>query len=204
MVKWGKTMKENPDKFTKKECEYLLKLARRAIQYALNTGQELQVKPQDVPTEKLTKNGACFVTLYKKPGKQLRGCIGSLEARRPLVFDVVQNALNSAFNDPRFRPLEPYEFKDIQIEISILTPQKELKVDSADDLLKKLIPGKHGLTIQKGWNRATFLPIVWDELKDKEEFLAELCMKAGLQPGEWKDVKHMKFYTYTAFVCEES
>jgi len=189
--------------FSKEECDYLLKLARKTIKRALDTGTRMDINPTDVPTEKLIKDGACFVTLYRKPGKQLRGCIGSLEARRPLVFDVVENSLNAAFNDPRFRQLEPYEFKDITIEISILTPKKELHVKSSEDLLNKLVPKKHGLVIEKGWNRATFLPIVWDELTDKQEFLAELCVKAGLRPDEWKDTKHMKFYTYTTVLCEE-
>jgi len=198
------TEKQNDiEKLTRKECDYLLKLARKSIIHMLDTANRISINPGEVPTKRLTENGAVFVTLYKKPGKVLRGCIGSLKARRPLVFDVAENAINSAFNDPRFKPLAPYEMKDIRIEISILTPQTELRVDSSNELLEKLIPGRHGLTIEKKWNRATFLPIVWKELKNKNEFLTELCTKAGLAGNEWKDVKHMKFYTYTAIICEE-
>jgi AmmeMemoRadiSam system protein A len=143
------------------------------------------------------------VTLYTGAAKELRGCIGSLEASRPLVFDVAENALSSAFGDPRFPSVRLEEMKDITIEISVLTVPKPLPVESAQDLLAKLIPGKHGLIIEKGYARATFLPVVWEDLRSKEEFLSHLCMKAGLSPDEWKDAKSMAFYTYEAQKFEE-
>jgi AmmeMemoRadiSam system protein A len=190
-------------RFNKTEREFLLKLARRTMEYFLKNGRKLEVKPTDLPSPKLIEDGAAFVTLYIGKEKALRGCIGSLEAKRPIVFDVVNNAINAAFDDPRFQPVQEYELKTIKIEISVLTPAEPLKVKDADDLLKKLIPGKHGLIIQKGWNRATFLPIVWKEIPDKEQFLNELCQKAGLMPYEWKDTEEMEFYTYEAEEFEE-
>src|SRR5208283_582108 len=191
------------DLLTKSEGAYLLKIARTAIETYLKSHERLEIKPSDVPGKRLAEDGACFVTLYIGKDRALRGCIGSLEASPPLVFDVADNALNSAFGDPRFPKVCPDELKDIKIEISVLTPPKKIEVSSAEDLLKKLIPRKHGLTIQKGWARATFLPVVWDELKDKKEFLSHLCMKAGLDPEEWKDTKTMEFFVYQAQEFEE-
>lgn len=184
-------MSEN---LTTKEREFLLKLARQAIGHYLKTGQKLAVSPGDVPSERLAENGAVFVTLYK--GKRLRGCIGSLEAKRPLVFDVVENALYAAFGDPRFPPLTAPELPDIRISISVLTKPEALEAKDAVDLLKKLIPEKHGLIIRKGFAQATFLPVVWKELPKKEQFLAELCQKAGLMPDEWKKTDEMEFFVY--------
>ncbi len=188
---------------TKSEGAYLLKTARASIETYLKSHERLEIMPSDVPTKSLAEDGACFVTLYIGKDRSLRGCIGSLEASRPLVFDVADNALNSAFGDPRFPKVRTEEMKDIKIEISVLTKPVKLEVSSAKDLLKKLIPRKHGLTIQKGWARATFLPVVWDELKEKEEFLSHLCMKAGLGPEEWKDTGSMEFFVYQAQEFEE-
>ena len=96
------------------------------------------------------------------------------------------------------------EFDGIKIEISVLTPPKRLVVSSSEDLLEKLVPRKHGLIIEKGYARATFLPVVWEEIKTKEEFLSQLCLKAGLRPEEWKDTAHMAFFTYIAQEFQES
>ena len=191
------------DLLTKSEGAYLLKIARKAIETYLKSHERLEIKPSDVPGKRLAEDGACFVTLYVGKDRSLRGCIGSLEASRPLVFDVADNALNSAFGDPRFPKVRPDEMKDIKIEISVLTPPRKLEVSSANDLLKKLAPRKYGLTIEKGWARATFLPVVWDELKEKEDFLSHLCMKAGLEPDAWKDTRSMEFFIYQAQEFEE-
>jgi uncharacterized protein len=188
---------------SKNEGAYLLKIARAAIETYLERHERLEIDPSEVPSKRLAEDGACFVTLYIGKNCSLRGCIGSLEASRPLVFDTVDNALNSAFGDPRFPKVRSDELKDIKIEISVLSAPKKLEVSSAKDLLKKLIPRKHGLTIQKGWARATFLPVVWDELKEKEEFLSHLCMKAGLGPEDWKDTERMEFFVYEAQEFEE-
>jgi uncharacterized protein len=180
----------------KNEREFLLKLARESIDTYFKSGKRMELPPKSVPSKGMTENGACFVTLHI--GTQLRGCIGTLEAHRPLVFDVIENALSSAFEDPRFYPLRPDELPKVTISISVLSAPKPFPVKDAADLLKKLVPCKHGLIIQKGYARATFLPVVWEDLKKKEEFLAHLCMKAGLAADEWRDTKGIEFFVYEA------
>jgi len=189
------------EKINEKEKKYLLSLARKTIEYYFKTGRKLDIKPGDVPSARLIEDGACFETMYI--GKGLRGCIGSLEARRPLVFDVVNNAIDSAFSDPRFYPLKEEELSKVKFSISVLTRPEPLKVKDKDDLLKKLIPNKHGLIIQLGFHRATYLPVVWEQLPDKVQFLSELCEKAGLPSDAWKDTDEMDFYTYEAEEFEE-
>ena len=188
--------------FTKNEKDYLLKLARGSIEHYFKTGNRMDIKPQDVPTKQLTEDGACFVTMYI--GKALRGCIGSLQARRPLVFDVLDNALHSAFGDPRFYPLKEEELSNVKFTISILTKPVPLEVKDAKDLLKKLKPKKHGLIIQKGSRSATYLPAVWEQLPKKEGFLSELCEKAGLPEDAWRDTTEMIFQVYEAVEFGES
>lgn len=184
------------EKLNDKEKRFLLETARKAVSEYLKQGKRLDLKPGEVPSKKLTEKGACFVTIYK--GEELRGCIGSLEAARPLVFDVIDNALNAAFGDPRFFQLTQDELPQVRFSISVLTKPEKLEVKDADDLMKKLVPRKHGLIIQKGYARSTFLPAVWEQLPDKKEFLAHLCMKAGLGPMEWSDTRGMEFQVYEA------
>jgi len=183
-------------KLDAKEQKFLLALARKSIDYFCKNGKQMTLDPKDVPTKRLTEDGACFVTLYKNG--ELRGCIGTLEAHRPLVMDVIDNSVCSAFSDPRFPELKGDELPKIKISISFLTPPEKFPVKDEKDLLERLVPEKHGLIIHKGYARATFLPVVWEQLPDKREFLAHLCMKAGLGPDEWKDTKSMKFFVYEA------
>lgn len=179
-----------------KNGKFLVDLARKAIILYLEKQEVLDIDPGKVPNKEMAEKRACFVTLMKKG--ELRGCIGSLEPGRPLVFDVIQNAINAAFEDPRFYPVTTDELDDIQIEISVLTVPEKIPIKSREDLLEKLVPGKHGLIIQKGWNRATFLPSVWEQLPEKEKFLSRLCSKAGLAPDEWKHPEKMQFHFYEA------
>ena len=176
------------------EGRYLLGLARKAITAYLEDGKVLEVEPSDVP-KSLTENGACFTTLYEKG--ELRGCIGTLEAHRPLAFDVVDNIISAAIKDPRFYPVTKEELPDLSIEISVLTKPERLDVDGPQELLEALVPGKHGLIIQKGVAKATFLPLVWKKLPKKEDFLSQLCMKAGMLPDSWKQ-PGVSFFIYEA------
>jgi AmmeMemoRadiSam system protein A len=185
-------------KLKEEEGKILVRFAKRAIEHYLKNGTRLEIKPSEVPSANLVRDGACFVSIYIGKDKALRGCIGSLEACRPLVLDVVDNALNAAFGDPRFHPLRPQELKDVRIEVSVLTPNRKLEVKSPDELLKKLEPRRDGVTIKKGWVRATFLPVVWEQIPDKAEFLCHLCVKAGLSPEEWKNTEGMEFFVYEA------
>jgi AmmeMemoRadiSam system protein A len=180
----------------KKERAYLLKLARSAVGFYLKEGKAPELKPGEVPHRKLVENGACFVTLHH--GGKLRGCIGTLEAHRPLVFDVIDNALNAALGDPRFQAVSLEELPDVKFSISVLTAPKRLPVKGSGDLLGKLKPHKDGLTVRCGYACATFLPVVWKEIPAKRDFLSQLCMKAGLAPNAWMDTREMEFYTYEA------
>ena len=185
-----------PSKLTGVDKSFLLSLARRAISSYFETGKRLEPTQKEIPSPNVLEQGACFVTLHLHG--ELRGCIGSLVAHRPLLNDVIENALASAFEDTRFDPLTKEELKLVKISISYLTPPKPFPVKDSGDLLAKLIPHKHGLILQKGMARATFLPAVWEELPKKEDFLSHLCMKAGLSPVEWKNTKGMIFQVYEA------
>lgn len=180
--------------------KFLLSIARKAIQHYLSTGEELKLAPGEVPSKNLVEDGACFVTLRK--GEKLRGCIGSLAAHRPLFMDVIDNAISSAVRDPRFPPLAFQELKDVKISISVLTKPKEFPVKSPEELIEKLVPHKHGLIMEQDMMRATFLPAVWDEIPEKEEFLKHLSMKMGLAPDGWKNPK-TKFFVYEAIEFSE-
>ncbi|MFY9707116.1 MAG: AmmeMemoRadiSam system protein A [Desulfobacterales bacterium] len=160
----------------------LLKLARSAITAELVGGDEV-IRPAN-PSAALQEKCGSFVTLHKN--KALRGCIGTIEATRSLLAGVEDNARNSAFRDPRFPPLEADELPAIDIEISVLSVPVALKYDDADDLLKKLQPGIHGVIISRAWHSATFLPQVWEQLPDTTSFLEHLCLKAGLEKNSWK------------------
>jgi len=184
----------------KEDKKFLLNLARKSIHHYLSKGKLLEMGPGEIPSKELIEDGACFVTLHKNG--ELRGCIGSLEAHRPLFIDVIDNAVASAVEDPRFQPLSLRELGKVTISISILTKPKPLPVSSPDDLLKKLIPNKHGLILERGLARATFLPVVWEQLPGKEEFLQHLSMKAGLSSDGWKDPQ-TKFYVYEAIEFSE-
>jgi AmmeMemoRadiSam system protein A len=203
IVLWAMAAMHFTDDFmelTEEDKKFLLELARKSIRHYLTTGSRLQPEPSEIPSKTLVEEGASFVSLHM--GKELRGCIGSLEARRPLFMDVIDNAVASAVGDPRFYPLTLDELEKARISISILTKPEELPVKNPEELLEKLIPKKHGLIIQQGVAKATFLPAVWEQIHEKEEFLSRLSMKAGLSPDGWKDPK-TKFFVYEAIEFSE-
>lgn len=168
---------------SEREKKFCGSLAHKSIEYFFDNGALLKVEKEDVP-EKLLEKKACFVTLTKNGN--LRGCIGHLEAVRPLYVGIIENAVNAAFCDSRFPPLGRDELSSLKVEVSVLTDPIEVKFSSCDVLLKKISAGKDGLIIQKGDCSATFLPSVWEELPEKEEFLSHLCLKAGLSAEEWR------------------
>ena len=158
----------------------LLSIARNAI--AKRFG--LAVQAVD-PLPELAEPAATFVTLTQDG--QLRGCIGSLEAHRPLASDVAENAVAAAFRDSRFAPLSPAEFARTRVEVSLLTPPEPFTVTSEADALARLRPGIDGLVISYGRRRATFLPQVWESLPEPRQFLAQLKLKAGLPADFWHE-----------------
>ena len=160
----------------------LLEVARASIQHGLLHGQALVVNPADYP-EALRPLRATFVTL--EIGGQLRGCIGTLVARQPLVQDVAVHAFAAAFEDPRFSELRESEFSKLELHISVLSPPEALHFASEDALLAQLRPGVDGLILQFRHHRATFLPAVWEQLPEPYLFLAQLKQKAGLPLNFW-------------------
>ena len=155
----------------------LLDTARDSIEHGLMEEKPLDVVPDDVAPG-LRALGASFVTLTI--AKALRGCIGSLEAVRPLIVDVAQHAYAAAFCDPRFRPLDPEEFARLTVHISVLSPSTPVPFESEESLAKALRPGVDGLIIARGQHRATFLPAVWQSIPDRHQFIRHLKTKAGL------------------------
>lgn len=187
--------------FTKEQGMALVALARRTIQENLGVMPPANPKlAEALADEELHVKTGTFVTLTMNG--QLRGCIGSLEGREPLVDSVKHNALNAAFRDPRFSGLTKRELDKVHVEVSILTEPKPLAYADAQDLLKKLRPGIDGVIIRQGYAGATFLPQVWEQLPDKEEFLGHLCMKAGLKPDEWTRGR-LEVQTYQVQYFEE-
>ena len=164
------------------EREFLRRVALESIRHGLEAERPLVPDPGEY-ISRLQVPGAVFVTLNLH-GK-LRGCIGSLEARRPLVEDVARNAYSAAFMDGRFPPLSPEEFPDLELHLSLLTPLEPLTVEDREDLLNTLQPGVDGLLLEDPPHRSTFLPQVWESLADPEEFLGELLLKAGLSRDHW-------------------
>lgn len=167
----------------------LLTLARGAIAEQLGAPTALP----DISAPWLQQPGATFVTLTQSG--RLRGCIGSLEAHRPLWQDVRANAVAAAFRDPRFAPLTAEEWPRTRVEVSLLSPQQPMQFSSEADALAQLRPGVDGVVLEHGRHRGTFLPQVWEQLPTREEFLAHLKLKAGLPAQFWADDIRLSRYT---------
>ncbi len=176
---------------TDTEKETLLFLAKESISCFVNNKKFKDID-DDLITPTLQEEGASFVTL--KIANNLRGCIGSIVAHRPLYLDVVYNALASARDDYRFAPLTKEEFKGINISISVLGKEEEIIYTYLNDLLNKITPNEDGLILQNNNLTGVFLPSVWEEIPKKEEFLAHLCLKAGFHPSAWHN--NIKIYKY--------
>ncbi len=204
-----------PMSLNKEHQQRLLDLAKSSIQHGLQTGRPLKVNLADFPAE-LKEHRATFVTLQKR--HQLRGCIGVLEAIRPLAEDIAENAFLAAFKDPRFPPLADYENDELEIHLSILTPAEPVSFMSEQDLISQLEPGIDGLILEepviydiankreqlipridglileKSRRRGTFLPSVWEQLPEPKQFLRHLKQKAGLAPDYWSE--NIRIYRY--------
>ena len=170
--------------------EVLLPIARAAIACALNVPHSA-----DESAPWLAEHGACFVTLTQFG--ELRGCIGSLQAHRPLLEDVKSNAVSAALRDPRFTPLITEEFDITEIEISLLSPSQEMQVRDEADALAQMRPDVDGIIFEYGHYRSTFLPQVWENLAQPRDFLAMLRRKAGLPDDFWAEGVKLSRYTVT-------
>ncbi|WP_126445409.1 AmmeMemoRadiSam system protein A [Sulfuricystis multivorans] len=165
----------------------LLIRARNAI------GEEFGIAGQPEPDHPaLERPGATFVTLTQDG--QLRGCIGSLEAWRPLDEDVRANAKAAAFGDPRFPPLSKSEFARTRVEVSLLTPPVPLDFTDEADAIRQMRPGIDGMIFEYHGRRGTFLPQVWESLPDRQQFFAHLKQKAGFPANFWSP--EVRLYRY--------
>jgi hypothetical protein len=185
-------MYQMEDNLSSEEKIYLLGLARESLELGVRGVTLPELDINSVPP-RLLKPGATFVTLTKNG--ELRGCIGSLEAIRPLAEDVRLHAVAAALEDYRFPPVHANEMRQILIEISRLTAPRSVKYRDPDELLKLLRPGLDGVVIQRGIQRATFLPQVWEKVPDVEIFLAMLCRKMGMSSNCWRSTD-VKISTY--------
>jgi AmmeMemoRadiSam system protein A len=174
----------------------VLAVARSAI------GEELGLDASPAADHvALTSPAATFVTL--RQARELRGCIGSLERRRPLGVDVRENAIAAAFRDPRFPPLTAREFETTSIEVSLLSGDERLDARDEEKLLAALRPGIDGVIVQYGAQRATFLPQVWASVADPRAFVAALKRKAGWAEDFWNPGLNVSRYTVTKWAEPE-
>ena len=173
---------------TEQRGRVLLPIARAAISTALDRPFAAEEN-----AAWLREDGACFVTLTQRG--ELRGCIGSLQAHRPLLEDVKANALAAAFRDPRFAPLAAAELDYTEVEISLLSPLQPLAFFDEQDALAQLRPLVDGIVFEYGHYRSTFLPQVWEQLPEPREFMAHLKYKAGLSPQFWAEEVRLSRYT---------
>ena len=177
----------------------MLRLARESIQQRLLGEETTTSPPADSPFH---QSAATFVTL--KIAGQLRGCIGNLQPVGSLWDSVRNNAINAAFYDSRFPPLGEAELAEVEIDISVLSEPLPLEYSDAEDLLAKLRPGEDGVVLRLGRAGATFLPQVWLQLPSAEQFLDNLCWKAGLSRDSWRsDHPEVLVYNVQCFSEEQ-
>ena len=169
----------------------LLPIARTAITRALN----IPGASADESSSWLTEFGASFVTLTQNG--ELRGCIGTLQAHRPLLADVKSNAVSAALRDPRFSPLAAEELDITRVEVSLLSSTQEMTVRDEADALAQMRPQVDGIVFEYGHYRSTFLPQVWESLANPRDFLAMLRRKAGLPGDFWAEGVKLSRYTVT-------
>ncbi len=179
----------------------LREIAHESIAQGLASDAPLAIDARDFPSELQCKR-ASFVTLTLN--ENLRGCIGGLEARMPLVEDVAYHAFQAAFRDPRFAPLTDEEFSKVEISISILNPAEPLPPMSEAELLQTLRPGVDGLILDEGHHCGTFLPSVWESLHTPREFLNHLKRKAGLPMDFWSPTLRFARYTVESIPAHDA
>ena len=173
----------------------LLAIARESLAAALGLGDE---SSRDEPW--LREPGATFITLRRLG--DLRGCVGTIQAYRPLLDDVRSNARAAAFSDTRFPPVRPAEYAAISLEVSLLSPCEPFEVDGEHEAVRRLRPGTDGVVFEFQGHRSTFLPQVWEQLPDPWDFLAHLKNKAGFPSSFWDPEVKLWRYTVTKW-CEQ-
>ncbi len=188
------------DSYAPEEQKLLLDISRRTLEAITAGGSRPRPDLQTLPPA-LREERACFVSFHING--ELRGCTGTLAARRPLADEVSVTTVQTAFNDPRFSPVIASEVPQILIDISVLTPSSPLTYSDPDELLSLLRPNIDGVTLSLGPYRSTFLPQVWENVPDKVEFLTMLSRKMGLPGDAWRHPK-MQVETYRSFNMAEA
>lgn len=178
-----------PEYLSDEERRELLNIARKTIEEYIGRGK---MPAFQVKSEKLNTPGAAFVTI--EIGGKLRGCIGNTKAVYPLFRTVMECAVSAATEDPRFPSLSPEEIENIDLEISVLTPLRKVEEVASIQV------GRHGLMVSRGAQRGLLLPQVavsngWD----REAFLSQTCLKAGLSPNEWREGADIFFFEAEIF-----
>jgi uncharacterized protein len=174
----------------------IIQLARESIITKFSNS-----KPESTGLDHLTGTQGIFVTLHKKG--ELRGCVGYIESEKLLKNSIIEIARSAAFNDSRFSAVTEDEMKEIDLEVSILSIPKEVKIKKPEDYFDHIKIGQHGLILQNGMHSGLLLPQVPVEQKwDKKEYLTYLGIKAGIGPDAWKD-KNTKIYAFEAQVFHE-
>ncbi len=167
-------------------------IAKHSIQDEFNYTNSIDIKSLTEKNDLLKEDGASFVTLTQNG--QLRGCIGSLRACRPLIEDIIANAKSAAFRDPRFPKLTREELHVIDVEVSVLTKPELLEYSDVEDLKIKIRPNIDGVILKLNSNQATFLPQVWKDLPEFENFFGHLFRKAGLPMDSFKNKPQISTY----------
>ena len=187
-----------------KEGKFLVELARKAVEEYLQNRRRINT-PENTP-EKLLQPCGVFVTInsISDGEKELRGCIGYPYPTNPLVEAVIDSAISSATQDPRFYPLSLRELDKVVFEVSVLTPPQLIKVEKPKDYPTKIKVGRDGLIIERGPFKGLLLPQVPIEWKwDEEEFLCQCCIKAGLPPDNWL-LEGTKIYKFSCVMAQET
>ena len=184
---------------TKKDGDYLIKIAKKAINEYIVNNNELTV-PQNCP-EHLKEKLGVFVTLNEN--KNLRGCIGYPEPIKPLINAVIDVSISAATADPRFPKLTEDELDKIEIEVTILTKPEIIRVSNPNQYPEKITIGKDGLIIHKGFYKGLLLPqVATDHDMDSEEFLSNTCAKAGLDYNCWLN-DNVEIFSFQGQVFKE-
>jgi uncharacterized protein len=190
---WGKR-RIMGEKWKQRDGEKLLELARFSIAQKILPAQKKSGPDlSDIPGHLLAEKRGVFVTLHRNG--RLKGCIGNIEPEKSVLEGVRENAVHAAFDDSRFSPLTFEEFRDLDIEVSLLTPPQKMHYSDSGDIPGLLTPFEDGVIVEKGCQRATFLPQVWEQLPDPEAFLSQLCIKANLGAHAWQ-TGSLGIYTY--------
>lgn len=184
---------QNLKKFATMYGQNLMKIAKTSLENAVLKHDKYNPSRKDYPNE-LFNRGASFVTLNKN--NELRGCIGTVIPNQAVSHDIAHNTYNAAMDDSRFDNMQPDELKDIKISISLLSSFERIKYTDEANLLSQINQGVDGLIIRDGDRQGLFLPSVWSQMKNQQEFLNNLKIKAGMSPDYWSNkIKVYRFRT---------